>query len=541
MSKSIDERVVRMEFDNKNFEANAKATMSTIDKLKEKLNFKGAAKGVSEIDNATKKINLNSLVSGVENISSKFTTLGIVGVTALQDISRQVISTAKNLVDSLTVAPIMSGFREYETQIGAIQTILANTSSAGTTLDQVTAALDELNLYADKTIYNFTEMTRNIGTFTAAGVDLQTSVEAIKGIANLAAMSGSTSTQASTAMYQLSQALAAGRVSLQDWNSVVNAGMGGKVFQEALMQTAETMGIVVDRSKSFRESISATGGQASWLTSDVLLQTLRQFTGDMTDAELAAQGFNEAQIAAIQAQAKSANEAATQVKTLTQLLDTMNESVTSGWTETWEIIIGDFGEARELFTDISDVFGEFVSNMSNARNDLLSGGLMSGWKQFMNEGISNQEDYLLSLEEAMDAYGYYEGYLDDLIETHGSFEESLKSGWMTTDLLADSVSRYATRLNSMSQEELEAAGYTSQHIQQVNQLNESIQNGTVDLDHFLELMMRDSGRQNIIEGLRKAFESLLTILKPVKDAFGDVFEAMQPEELYQMTSNFKTI
>ena len=538
MSKSIDERVVRMEFDNKNFEANAKATMSTIDKLKEKLNFKGAAKGVSEIDNATKKINLNSLASGVENISSKFTTLGIVGVTALQDISRQVISTAKNLVDSLTVAPIMSGFREYETQIGAIQTILANTSSAGTTLDQVTAALDELNLYADKTIYNFTEMTRNIGTFTAAGVDLQTSVEAIKGIANLAAMSGSTSQQASNAMYQLSQALAAGRVSLEDWNSVVRAGMGGKVFQEALMQTAEAMGIVVDRSVNFRESISSRSGD-SWLTSDVLLQTLRQFTGDMTDAELAAQGFNEAQIAAIQAQAKTANEAATQVKTLTQLLDTMNESVTSGWTETWEIIIGDFGEARELFTDISDVFGNFVSNMSNARNDLLSGGLMSGWKQFMNEGISNQEDYLLSLEEAMNAYGYYEGFLDDLIETHGSFEESLKSGWMTTDLLADSVSRYATRLNSMSQEELEAAGYTSQHVQQINQLNESIQNGTVDLDHFLELMARDSGRQNIIEGLRKAFESLLTILKPVKDAFGDVFEAMQPEELYQMTSNFR--
>ena len=539
MSKSIDERVVRMEFDNRNFEANAKATMSTIDRLKEKLNFKGAAKGVSEIDNATKKINLNSLSSGIDTISKRFTTLGIVGVTALQDISRQVVSTAKNLVDSLTVAPIMSGFREYETQIGAIQTILANTSSAGTTLDQVTAALDELNLYADKTIYNFTEMTRNIGTFTAAGVDLQTSVEAIKGIANLAAMSGSTSHQASTAMYQLSQALAAGRVSLQDWNSVVNAGMGGKVFQDALMRTAEVMGIAVDRSISFRESISATGGKASWLTSDVLLQTLRQFTGNMTDAELAAQGFNEAQIAAIQAQAKTANEAATEVKTLTQLLDTMNESVTSGWTQTWEIIIGDFGEAKELFTEISNVFGEFVNQTSEARNNLLSGGLMSGWKQFMNEGISNQEDYLLSLEEAMNAYGYYEGYLDDLIETHGSFAASLKSGWMTTDLLADSVNRYATRLSSMSDEELKAAGYTQQHVQQANELNAAIQNGTIDLDHFLTLMMRDSGRENIIEGLRKAFEALLTILKPVKDAFGDVFEAMQPEELYQMTENFR--
>lgn len=539
MSKTVDERVVQMSLENRQFESNAKETMSTLDKLKQSLNFKGASKSFEEVNTAMKGINLSGLVSGIEEVSKRFSTLGIIGVTALQNITNQVLNTAKSLVNDLTLAPIFSGFQEYETQIGAIQTILANTSSQGTTLEQVNAALDELNTYADKTIYNFTEMTRNIGTFTAAGVDLKTSVEAIKGIANLAAMSGSTSQQASTAMYQLSQALAAGRVSLQDWNSVVNAGMGGKVFQEALMQTAETMGIVVDRSKSFRESISATGGQDSWLTSEVLLNTLRQFTGDLTDAELAAMGFNDAQIQAIQAQAKTANEAATQVKTLTQLLNTMKESVSSGWTETWEIIIGDFGEARTLFTQVSNVFGDFVSNMSEARNNLLRGGLMSGWKQFLNEGISNQEDFLLSVEQAMNSYGYYEGFLDDLIETHGSFEDSLKSGWMTTDILADSVQRYTDRLNAMSMEELEAAGYTSQHVEQLNELNAGIKDGSVNLDDFLMKMGRDSGRENIIEGLSQAFRVLLEVIKPIQTAYGNVFEAMKPEQLYEMTESFR--
>ena len=540
MSKSIDERVVRMEFENQNFEANAKATMSTIDKLKEKLNFKGAAKGVQEIDNAAKKINLNPLASSVDVIAKRFTNLGIVGVTALQNITNQALNAAKNLVNQFTLAPIMSGFKEYETQIGAVQTILANTSMQGTTINQVSAALDELNAYADKTIYNFTEMTRNIGTFTAAGVELQTSVEAIKGIANLAAMSGSTSNQASTAMYQLSQALAAGRVSLQDWNSVVNAGMGGKVFQEALMRTAEVMGIAVDRSVSFRESISTTGGKASWLTSDVLLQTLRQFTGDMTDAELAAQGFTEAQIEAIQAQAKTANEAATQVKTLTQLMDTTNEAVTSGWTQTWEILFGDFEEAKYLFTDISNAIGTVVGEMSDARNNLLSGGLSSGWKQFLNEGISNADDFIESIRNVSEEYGVSEDQLDSYIEKHGSFEQSLKEGWLNADMLAAAVSDYSDRLQGMSAEELKAAGYTEKHRLQTLELNEAIQAGTVDLEKFTMMMARDSGRENIIEGLRKAFESLLTILTPVKNAFEDVFEAMTPEELYSATEAFRS-
>ena len=234
MSTEIEQRVVQMKFDNKQFESGTKTTMSTLDKLKEKLKFDKFTDGFSKISQSAKNVDLSHISNGAETVSVKFSALQTIAMTALSNITNSAINTGKKLVSAFTIDPIKSGFQEYETQINAIQTILANTKSKGSTLDDVNNALDELNTYADKTIYNFTEMTKNIGTFTAAGVDLATSTGAIKGIANLGAISGSTSQQVSTAMYQLSQALAAGKVSLQDWNSVVNAGMGGEIFQEEL-------------------------------------------------------------------------------------------------------------------------------------------------------------------------------------------------------------------------------------------------------------------------------------------------------------------
>lgn len=241
MSTEVDERVVAMSFDNKNFEANTKETMGTIAKLKQSLKFDGAAKGLDNISKEAKKVSFDGLSRGIDTVKTRFSTLEVMGVTALANITNSAVNAGKRIISSLTIDPIKTGLSEYETQINAVQTILANTSAKGTTIDQVNKALDQLNTYADKTIYNFTEMTRNIGTFTAAGVDLDTSVSAIQGIANVAAVSGSTAQQASTAMYQLSQALATGTVKLQDWNSVVNAGMGGQVFQDALIRTSEIM------------------------------------------------------------------------------------------------------------------------------------------------------------------------------------------------------------------------------------------------------------------------------------------------------------
>lgn len=398
MSTTVDERVVEMRFDNKNFEQNIQTSLSTLDKLKKSLNLEGAAKGLESVNDAAQKCgnNMSPLSNAVETVKVKFSALEVMAMTALANITNSAINAGKNIVSAFTIDPIKSGFEEYETQINAVQTILANTSSKGTTLDQVNNALDELNHYADMTIYNFTEMTRNIGTFTAAGVDLDTSVAAIKGIANLAAVSGSNSQQASTAMYQLSQALAAGTVKLQDWNSVVNAGMGGQVFQDALKETAKVHGIAIDEmiadEGSFRETLSK-----GWLTSDILTETLSKFTGDLNEDQLRTMGYTEEQIQSIIKMGQTANDAATKVKTFTQLFDTLKEAAQSGWTQSWEIIVGDFEEAKELLTEVSDTFSAVINASSDARNKMLQDWKDLGGRTMMIEAVKNAFEGLVSV------------------------------------------------------------------------------------------------------------------------------------------------
>lgn len=395
MSKEVDERIVEMRFDNAQFESGVSKTLKTLDKLNESLKFEGVSKAISGVQDAVQRIDMNPLVSGIEKVANSYTTLtGKIKMEVFDRLSSMAVDTGEKIFKALTFGGAKAGLAEYETQQGAVQTILANTQHLGTTINDVTAALDNLNEYADLTIYNFTQMTRNIGTFTAAGLDLETSTSAIKGIANLAAISGSTSEQASRAMYQLSQALAAGRVNLMDWNSVVNAGMGGKVFQDALKNTAKHMGIVVDETKSFRESIS---GGDTWLSAEVLSETLKQLSGDMTDAELAAQGWSESEIEEIQKMAKTAMDAATVVKTFSQLMDTISEQIGSGWTKTWQLIFGDFEESKELWTGVYKAISPYIEAFSDLRNNHLK-----FWKE--NEGRTKVLQAFSNIWSGMSAF-----------------------------------------------------------------------------------------------------------------------------------------
>ena len=393
---SIDNRVVEMEFDNKQFESGVSTTIKSLDNLKKGLkNLNGSSKALDEVGASAKDIKLDELASNVQTISSRFSTLGVIATTTLANIATSAVNAGARLLKSFSLDPIAQGFSEYELQLNSIQTILANTRSKGTNLDQVNAALDELNTYADKTIYNFAQMTENIGRFTAAGVDLDKSVSSIKGISNLAALSGSTPAQAASAMYQLSQAIAAGKIQLMDWNSVVNAGMGGEQFQEALKRTARNFGINVDgmieKYGSFRESLT----RGEWLTSDVLTETLKQISGAYTEADLLAQGYSADQAKAILELAQNAEESATKIRTFTQLTSTAMESLGSGWAKTWQILFGDFEESTELWSEVGKAVTGAIDQMSDARNNLLQ-----GWKD-----LGGRTDILDGLRAAFEGLG----------------------------------------------------------------------------------------------------------------------------------------
>lgn len=573
MSRQIDERVVEMRFDNKHFEKNVKESITTLDKFKKSFKFdtsdfekkvqntvtsvdrlssslklKNGYKGIEHVGEVTKKTESNILSMGkaVEQVGIKFNALYTVADQALRNITTSVMGAGKKIVNSLTIEPIFTGFKEYETQINAVQTILANTESKGSTLQDVNNALAQLNTYADKTIYNFTEMTRNIGTFTAAGVDLKTSVSAIKGIANLAAVSGSNSQQASTAMYQLSQALASGTVKLMDWNSVVNAGMGGQVFQDSLKETARIHGVAIDdmikKEGSFRETL-----QEGWLTSEILTETLSKFTGDLNEQQLKSMGYTDEQIKGIIKMGKTANDAATKVKTFTQLFDTLKEAAQSGWTKSWELLIGDFGEAKELLTDISNLIGGIIGGSADKRNAMLMGGLSTGWKQLLNEGIHDAAGFEEMVTSVAKSHGVdIASMINDETSFQDALKQTLKDGTLTSDTLGESISKFTEKVGKMSEAELENAGYTAEQIEKLKELDAKVKDGTISMEKFAELIVRPSGRELLIESLWNVLNGLKSILSPIKQAFDEIFPSLSGEQLYglieklkELTSKFK--
>lgn len=384
---TIDERVVSLKMNNKQFLSAIRESASSMDKLRESLKMDNAADGLRRVGEIARNTTLGDLARSAVDAASNMSVMQGIGVAALGGIGAAAIDAGKSILQQM-VQPAIDGFKEYETQINAVQTILANTSQNGTTLDEVNAALDELNSYADKTIYNFTEMTNSIGTFTVAGIGLNDATNAVKGFSNMAALSGANATQAAGATYQLAQAMSSGVVKLQDWMSLEHAGIAGKQFQDALIETARIMDTGVDaaieKQGNFRLSL-----QEGWLTSEVMLQTLKVMTNDLSEAQIMEMGYSEEQAARLKDLAQRAGDSATQIRTFTQMIGTWQEAMGSGWAETWRILIGDFNQAQTLFTAVGNWVGGVINDMSMARNDFLKGFVALGGREEILRSLLN--------------------------------------------------------------------------------------------------------------------------------------------------------
>lgn len=386
MSTTIDNRVVEMQFDNRHFEKNVATSLSTLDKLKQSLNLTGAAKGLEEVNAAANKCDMSVLGKAADVVGTKFSAMQVMAVTALANITNSAVNAGKRIVSALTIDPVKSGFNEYELKMGSIQTIMAST---GESLETVNGYLNELNEYSDRTIYSFQDMTSNIGKFTNAGVNLKDSVKAIQGVSNVAAVSGATANEASRAMYNFSQALSSGYVKLIDWKSIENANMATVEFKNQLLETALAAGTltkasdgmyktadgkVISATKNFNDSL-----QDQWMTSEVLIETLGKYSDETTEI------------------GKKAFAAATEVKTFSQLFDTLKESAQSGWAQTWEIIVGDFEEAKGMLTILNDFASGILGRMADARNELLENWKVLGGRDALMDAFVGLKDVVASI------------------------------------------------------------------------------------------------------------------------------------------------
>ena len=422
-------KVVSIEFDNKQFEKDVSKTIDTIDALDKATsenNLKGdglaglsrafgnlgkdATDNIDQINSKLSDTSQYSKVSdSVNEVSQQFSTLQIIGIGALLAIGDAALDVGSKIASTLT-SGIRDGWSEYNLIMDSTQTILANTERYGTTLDDVTGALDVLNEYADKTIYNFSQMTRNIGLFTTAGMNLEDSVTAIKGMSNLGAVFGADNAAMARATYQMSQAMSSGYVKLRDWMSMENAGMGGKLLQEELIRTAAIMsGQSVD---AFKEYIGYSKGfrntlENNWLTADIFMETMRKYAGESREyweSLKAADGsrlYTDEEIDELMKIAESAEEAATKVRTFRMMVEALMESIGSGWSQTFRLLIGDLNEAKEFWTPINDLLSSIVNGVSDYRNSIIK-----SWRDVYREiAIEDMMTALRAIGDVLGAIG----------------------------------------------------------------------------------------------------------------------------------------
>ncbi len=495
---SIDERVVKMTFDNDDFEKDIKTSSDSLSKFKDSLNDSTTATGLDNVSKSLSNISFTNVLSGIENMTSKFSVFGVSAATIIQDITRKLESMAETMVTAITTDPLTAGWDEYELKMSSVAVIM---NSTGESIDTVNQYLDELNEYADQTIYSFSDMTENIGKFTNAGVNLEDAVTAIRGISNEAALSGATATQASNAMYNFAQALSTGYVALIDWKSIENAQMATQEFKQQLLDTAVACGTVEETAdgmyqvlttnasgSTLSDAINATEGfrdslSYQWLTTEVLIETLKDY-GDAT-TEIGAK----------------ASEAATEVKTFSMLIDTLKEAMGSGWTETWENIFGDYETAKAGWTSVSNLLGNIIDNSATKRNLKVSEAMNTTWSQlqqkFIDAGVS-AEDFNSTMTELAINTGLV---TQDMIDSMGGLENTISEGWLTTDLLNDAISSLFGTTSSDAEEATEALSDYKDIVTEI--IRGTYGNG--------------SDRKSALEELGYDYEALQTIVDAVWD------------------------
>lgn len=548
MPTQVDERVVRMQFDNAQFEQKMRGTMSLLDKFEDKLEFKNASKGLEEVQHAADKVDLSPLEGAADKVAVKFDLMSTIVVTQINKMVDAAVSAGERMVKALTIDQVTAGFEKYTEKTEAVQTIM---NATGRSIEDVNNALAKLQWFSDETSYSFVDMTSNVGKFTSAGIDLDVAVSAMQGIANAAADAGANTGQASRAMYNFSQALSKGYVQLIDWKSIENATMSTVTFKQALIDSAVEMGTLTKRENDYLtvkgNEMSATKNfndtlQDQWLTTEVLLDALGKYSAysdqiyEVSDAfDTCADAMAATSEEGMELGAR-AFKAAQQARSFKDAVDATKDAVSSGWMRTFEIIFGNFNESVELWTEFTNTLWDIFASGAEGRNELLAGGLMSGWNQFMELGIADSErlkENLIEIGSAGDEN------FSKMIEAAGGFEKSLKDGWLTADVLRKGIDNIVEEITSLDSAELRNRGYTQESIDSFIALKNSIDDGSVSLEEFAKLMSRPSGRENLISAAKSAFESLTQIIEPLKAALRELFPPVTVEQIYNITVGIK--
>lgn len=539
MSQEVDSRVVEMRFDNANFEKNTKQTISTIDRLMEKLQFKGAEKGFEKLDAAAKNVDFATMQTSLDRLESKFSSLNIVATTALVNITNKFVDAGEKLVKSLSIDQVASGWDKYTEKTSNVQTIM---NATGKSIDQVNGYLNKLMWYSDETSYSFSEMTSALSQMTAAGGNIDKMIPMIMGIANATADAGKTGFAFQSTIRNLTQSYSAGHLQLQDWKSLNLMGTATKALKQELIDTAVELGVIKEGEvtiASFESSL-----QKKWANTEVMEKTFAKYASMMEAAYELTQknpGMTSSEaLEQLKGQygelAERAALAAQQATSFAQAIDSTKDAVSSKWMGVFETIFGNKEEATDTWTELANRLYDIFVPPIEALNERLKDGLNSGWNKLLENELGDQADvYAYTMEQVALASG---AITEKQISDAGSFGEAIKQGGISADLLKkglDEAQASAEKMLTLSDAELKARGLEREEIEKqasaFEELNQKVQNGTLDLEGYSKQIRELSGREHLMQSLWNLMDAVSAIVKPIHEAFQDIFPPKTGEEI----------
>lgn len=532
MSQEVDERVVEMRFDNAQFEKNVHQTMQSLEKLNDSLRLDGAEKGFEKIGDASAKVDFDEMQGALDDLSGKFSAVEVMGVAALSHITRQAIDTGERLVKSLSLDQVTSGWSKYAQKTASVQTIM---NATGKSIAKVNGYLSKLMWFSDETSYSFTDMTQSLGQLTASGGDIEKVIPMIMGMANATAYAGKGASEFSRVIYNLNQSYSQGYLSLMDWKSVELAGVATAELKKQIIETGVALGKIKEGAVTVGTFSSTLSKK--WADKEVMETAFGKFA-EFSEAVKKMVDANPGMLAsqAIDALADKYDEvtvkafkAAQEAKSFSEAVDATKDAVSSGWMETFDILFGNYEEAKGFWSDLAEEFWNMFAGGAAGRNNWLKSAFDSGLDQLLGtEGFGDAGDnYTSILQKALVNQGLLS---EEGIEEAGSFQKALEESGVTAqqlyEVLGEAAEHYHQRA-AMSDEELNKLGFDRDKVDALanayGSLAEQIQNGSVNLDDLAGKMNQLSGREHFFNGILNVLEGINSVLSPIRDGFGDVF------------------
>ena len=537
MSKTVDERVVSMQFDNRRFERNVKTSMGTIKKLKNSLNFEETSKSLEELDKQAKNVNMKTLSKNADSVKLKFTALQVVAVRALTRIADSAMNAGKKIVASLSTDQISAGWSKFEQKTASVQTIM---NSTGKSIDEVSKYLDTLMWYSDQTSYGFTDMTSALAQMTSAGGDIEKIIPLIMGVANATAFAGKGAAEFSRVMYNLNQSYSLGYLQSLDWKSLEFAGAASKQLKQTLIDVGRELGKIGDEVTvdNFMTTLATR-----WADKEVMEKAFGRFaifTQAVKDAvDRGEYKTAEEAIAALSDKYEElgvkAFTAAQEAKSFSEAMNAVKDAVSSGWMQSFEIIFGNYQEAKKVWSSIYNMLYDTFASGIDTRNEILTKVFAkSGWDDIIDQGIINEEAYTNTIIKNAKKLKFP---IEELIKQEGSLQNVISKGLIPVDILDKSIIDLADSYSLLSDEDLKIAGYTKEQIENFRKLADGIKDGKVSLDEFYENIDKLSGRDLLLESINNIFEAASNVVNIVKEAFNEVFMPFDNDEKAQKIYN----